>query len=133
MRAGGLPKSGQTSRTRRVSSSVDTFPKVMSDDQSSERVLLTRLTLTRWIDWPYALREQETAAMFQHLDANGDGTIDLAEFTRFCLEVRALRQGRTDRRLHPTPYFLRLVHDQIFPRSIVRLLEAVRVRSMFTA
>lgn len=27
--------------------------------------------------------------MFQHLDANSDGNIDLAEFTRFCLEVRA--------------------------------------------
>lgn len=27
--------------------------------------------------------------MFQHLDSNSDGNIDLAEFTRFCLEVRA--------------------------------------------
>lgn len=26
--------------------------------------------------------------MFDQLDANGDGSIDLAEFTRFCLEVR---------------------------------------------
>lgn len=39
------------------------------------------------IDW----FTQETAAMFQHLDTNGDGAIDLAEFTRFCLEVRAAR------------------------------------------
>lgn len=27
--------------------------------------------------------------MFQNLDTNSDGNIDLAEFTRFCLEVRA--------------------------------------------
>lgn len=31
---------------------------------------------------------QETNDMFQHLDLNKDKTIDLREFTRFCLEVR---------------------------------------------
>lgn len=30
---------------------------------------------------------QEAETMFQHLDINSDGNIDLAEFTRFCLEV----------------------------------------------
>lgn len=38
--------------------------------------------------------------MFQHLDTNGDGNIDLAEFTRFCLEVRA---GCTPRNFHCQP------------------------------
>lgn len=28
--------------------------------------------------------------MFEHLDTNNDGNIDLAEFTRFCLEVGCL-------------------------------------------
>ncbi|CAM9273121.1 unnamed protein product [Ectocarpus sp. 12 AP-2014] len=28
--------------------------------------------------------------MFDHLDANGDGSIDLAEFTRFCLEIPSM-------------------------------------------
>lgn len=33
------------------------------------------------------MREQEAETMFKHLDSNSDGNIDLAEFTRFCLEV----------------------------------------------
>ncbi|CAM9359212.1 unnamed protein product, partial [Ectocarpus sp. 8 AP-2014] len=33
---------------------------------------------------------EETAKMFDKLDANGDGSIDLAEFTRFCLEIPSM-------------------------------------------
>ncbi|CAM9641846.1 unnamed protein product [Ectocarpus fasciculatus] len=33
---------------------------------------------------------RETAKLFDHLDANGDGSIDLAEFTRFCLEIPSM-------------------------------------------
>lgn len=46
--------------------------------------------------------EQETAALFQHLDANSDGNIDLAEFTRFCLEVLLSRGARlrSDAHIH---------------------------------
>ncbi|CAM9594416.1 unnamed protein product, partial [Hapterophycus canaliculatus] len=32
----------------------------------------------------------ETTAMFVQLDNNGDGTIDLAEFTKFCLEIPSM-------------------------------------------
>lgn len=32
---------------------------------------------------------QETVVLFNHLDDNKNGQIDLTEFTRFCLEVCA--------------------------------------------
>ncbi|CAM9523503.1 unnamed protein product [Pylaiella littoralis] len=36
------------------------------------------------------LRTQEAETVFQHLDSNNDGNIDLAEFTRFCLEIPSM-------------------------------------------
>ncbi|CAM9731047.1 unnamed protein product [Scytosiphon promiscuus] len=34
--------------------------------------------------------EEETAGMFDQLDTNRDGTIDLVEFTKFCLEIPSM-------------------------------------------
>eukprot|EP00903_Cladosiphon_okamuranus_P020676 g18985.t1 len=38
----------------------------------------------------FKLTEEETTSMFQQLDTNSDGNIDLAEFTRFCLEIPSI-------------------------------------------
>lgn len=67
--------------------------------------------------------------MFDQLDANGDGSIDLAEFTRFCLEVRTDNSlpGATsiDRdEYHPSPAGIRIFDPGHYPIYACPLLDS---------
>ncbi|CAM9534676.1 unnamed protein product [Ectocarpus sp. 6 AP-2014] len=89
-------KEGDSSTSGRRRSSMSRRSSLAEEAMMRDRLITSAsfqhglTTLGFNISTEARIMQSETAKMFDQLDANGDGSIDLAEFTRFCLEIPSM-------------------------------------------